>query len=113
MVDSRSNAPGIAFGRPRDASERPYGARPAMTPRHPPSPCPCQRASCQCAALNAQERAPGVSGALIRVVGWPLGAAAAARRPMLADYVVQTTPHGMPLGPESRPARVRSNLFED
>ena len=27
------------------------------------------------------------------------GALAAARRPILADYVVQTMPHGMPSGP--------------
>ena len=108
MIDSRSNAPGFALRRPRDASpQRPCGARPAMSPLHPPSPCSCQRPPRQCTSLYAQERAPGSPGALGRVLGRPPGAAVAACWPILADFVVGATPHSM----HSGPAAVRSDRF--
>ena len=58
VIDSCSNAPGIALGRPRVAEKRPSGSRPAMSPWRPPRPCSCQRLSRQFAALYAQETAP-------------------------------------------------------
>jgi hypothetical protein len=89
-IDSRSNAPGIALGRPRVAEKLPSGAHSAMSPRRPPRPCSCHRPSRRCSALYAQERASGGSGALGRVMGRPPGASAAARTSVLTDYVVPT-----------------------